>query len=253
MTRRRVDQVVAHHDHVEVIVRQRPREHRVARVDAEPFGNADEPNLAGFLRTYELRQQHVDAVVVLVDEHAMQMKDVDVVGAETLQTEFETVAQFRRAHESGCATRQRLRRQHDTIPAAADGIANRSLRSIRTRGIDEVDAKVECGGDDVAGMRFVAPARHTESAMTTAAEAHRADGQAGATEFDPLHRQLERYNRSPPHAPAVVPVALNALMTLRPVVQRCTSSGPSTRRCERMCVYQAASGVSREYPSAPCS
>ena len=45
VARRRIDQVVAHHDHVEVIVGQRPREHRMARVDAESFGNADEPTL----------------------------------------------------------------------------------------------------------------------------------------------------------------------------------------------------------------
>src|SRR5262249_11763655 len=54
------------------------------------------------------------------------------------------------------------------------------------------------------------------------------------------------YSRSPPQAPAVVPVALKALMRLRPVVHLWTSSGPSTRRCERMRVYQPASGVSCE-------
>lgn len=63
--------------------------------------------------------------------------------------------------------------------------------------------------------------------------------QGGAMEFDV-------YSNSPPQALAVVPNCWYALMTLRPVVQRCTSSGPSTRRCERMPVYQRASGVSWE-------
>ena len=77
------------------------------------------------------------------------MKNVDVVGTKTLQTEFETVAQFGGTHQSGCAARQCLRRQHDAIPAAADGVANRNLRSVSTSRVDEVDAKVERGGDDM--------------------------------------------------------------------------------------------------------
>ena len=52
-------------------------------------------------------------------------------------------------------------------------------------------------------------------------------------------------NRSPPAAAAVVPSRSNALTTLRPTIQRCTSSGPSTRRCWRTSAYHAASGVSR--------
>ena len=36
------------------------------------------------------------------------------------------------------------------------------------------------------------------------------------------------------------------LISARPRERLCTSSGPSTRRCARMCVYHAASGVSRE-------
>ena len=51
-------------------------------------------------------------------------------------------------------------------------------------------------------------------------------------------------NNSPPQAEAVVPCSSKALMTLAPVRQRCTSSGPSTSLCERMPVYQRASGVS---------
>ena len=50
--------------------------------------------------------------------------------------------------------------------------------------------------------------------------------------------------RSPPAAAAVVPSRSNALTTLRPTIQRCTSSGPSTRRCWRTSAYHAASGVS---------
>ena len=51
-------------------------------------------------------------------------------------------------------------------------------------------------------------------------------------------------NRSPPAAAAVVPSRSKDLTTLRPIIQRCTSSGPSTRRCWRTSAYQAASGVS---------
>lgn len=52
------------------------------------------------------------------------------------------------------------------------------------------------------------------------------------------------YTRSPPAMLAVVPVSRKAFRRLRPTVQRWTSSGPSTRRCERIWVYQRASGVS---------
>ena len=55
------------------------------------------------------------------------------------------------------------------------------------------------------------------------------------------------------HAAAVVPCSRNALMTLRPTFHLCTSSGPSTSRCERTCVYHWARMVSWLKPSAPCS
>src|SRR6516165_1447246 len=61
------------------------------------------------------------------------------------------------------------------------------------------------------------------------------------------------YNKSPPAAEAVVPCSRNALMTLRPTFHLCTSSGPSTSRCERTCVYHFAKIVSWLKPSAPCS
>ncbi len=43
-----------------------------------------------------------------------------------------------------------------------------------------------------------------------------------------------------PRPSAVVPCSRNALMTLRPTFHLCTSSGPSTSRCERTCVYHLA-------------
>ena len=55
---------------------------------------------------------------------------------------------------------------------------------------------------------------------------------------------LYLYSRSPPAAAAVVPSRRNALMTLRPTFHLWTSSGPSTRRCERICVYHLARIVS---------
>ena len=50
--------------------------------------------------------------------------------------------------------------------------------------------------------------------------------------------------RSPPQAAAVEPSRSNALITFAPVRQRCTSSGPSTRRWDLIPVYHRASGVS---------
>jgi hypothetical protein len=54
------------------------------------------------------------------------------------------------------------------------------------------------------------------------------------------------HSRSPPAAAALVPSFLKARITFLPVIHLCTSSGPSTRRWDRMGVYQAASGVSSE-------
>jgi len=59
------------------------------------------------------------------------------------------------------------------------------------------------------------------------------------------------YSKSPPAALAVVPCSRNALMTFLPIFHLCTSSGPSTSRCERTWVYHLASGVSWLKPSAP--
>src|SRR5689334_2910984 len=75
----------------------------------------------------------------------------------------------------------------------------------------------------------------------------------GVGALTPVQTRNDGYSKSPPAASAVVPCSRNALMTLRPTFHLCTSSGPSTSRCERTWVYHAASGVSWEKPSAPCS
>src|SRR5882762_11181786 len=84
----------------------------------------------------------------------------------------------------------------------------------------------------------------------------RTDGGHGASApLLTLQRVKEnpRYSKSPPAAKAVVPCSRNALMTLRPTRHLCTSSGPSTSRCDRTCVYHSASTVSWLKPSAPCN
>ena len=64
------------------------------------------------------------------------------------------------------------------------------------------------------------------------------------TPAHPVPRRVMLQSRSPPQAEAQVPCASKACTTFLPLRQRCTSSGPSTRRWARIPRYQRARGVS---------
>src|SRR3990172_3237707 len=64
--------------------------------------------------------------------------------------------------------------------------------------------------------------------------------------------QCDHHSRSPV-AFRVLPSSLYQPMVFRAIVCRCTSSAPSTSRAERALRSSRSSGVSVEYPSAPCT
>ena len=102
------------------------------------------------------------------------------------------------------------------------------------------------GGGAGAGEGLVALHRHCERAKRRSNPSLPVRG-SGLLRF----ARNDDYNKSPPAALAVVPCSRNALMTFLPIFHLCTSSGPSTSRCERTWVYHLASGVSWLKPSAP--
>src|SRR5258708_35027606 len=79
------------------------------------------------------------------------------------------------------------------------------------------------------------------------------DGRDKPGHDDGFDDAVRSQSKSPPAAIAVVPCSRNALITLRPTRHLCTSSGPSTSRCERTWVDHFASGASWLKPSAPCN
>ena len=90
LARRWIQKTKAHHHHVPEIFLEALLQHGVRRVGHETFGDTDETNLALLLEPAHDRHQTFFAERIILRLNTVQMINVDVIGADQLETLLKT-------------------------------------------------------------------------------------------------------------------------------------------------------------------
>src|SRR5438067_7446652 len=127
-------------------------------------------------------------MVVDARRDAVQLIDIDVIGAELLQRAVEARDRAFRQRVGVADAERRLGADDDLVARrAGERLAEHRLGAVSGRGVEQIDPEIERGADDRDRVGLALAGAEPQAAEAAAAETGDADLEAGAAECGVFH------------------------------------------------------------------